>query len=133
MRTGARGAPLAKLIVAAGGGRARARGPGSALTRGFLARLGLASPSAAARLAGFLAAGYLADGLAATFLAGGFSVLTSVFTVTVLLRLGGMVALLPSLRALLSNVRAARPAATVSRSNRCPRCSNSNHSRSDAA
>ena len=124
MDAGARGAPLAKPIVAAAGGRARVRGPGSALTRGFFARLGLASPSAAARLAGFLAAG-----LAATFLAGGFpSVLTSVFTVTVLLRLGGMVSPLPSPRA-----RFQSPCCTTScyrfALQSLPACSNPNHSR----
>ena len=91
-----RGAPLAKPIVAAAGGRARVRGPGSALTRGFFARLGLASPSAAARLAGFLG-----RRLGRHFFSLGFpSVFTSVFTVTVLLRLGGMVGpFAPSLRA----------------------------------
>ena len=45
VRTGARGAPLAKPIVAAAGGRARGRGPGSAVPRGFFARGGVAATS----------------------------------------------------------------------------------------
>ena len=54
---------------------------------------------------------FLAAGLAATFLAGGFpSVLTSVFTVTVLLRLGGMVGPF----AFASRVAFKRPCCTTS-------------------